>query len=200
MSYEAELAGHYAGVRARLYRPPPRPVLDLPKLIAKKPEPRARNVPKPKAPPKPFTARSIIAEVSRKYGVSAKAIMSESRMAIYVPARREAVMRMYVELGHSLMRIGRLFKRDHTTILHMIRELAKAEPAWGARYQELRDQRREDRDHLLDNVMKRHLGGMRPCDIARELDIDRSRVCNLIRTGATRLLLNSVEVEEAQGS
>ena len=200
MSYEGELQSHYAGVRHRLYHPAPRVIPAPPKVIAKKPEPRARNIRRPKALAKPLTARSIVAEVSRKHHVSAKAIMSDSRMAIYIPARREAVMRMYVELGHSLMRIGRLFKRDHTTILHMIRELAKADPAWGARYQALRDQRRADRDLLIGKVMQRHLSGMRACDIARDLDVDRSSVCNMIRTGATRLLLNSVEVEEAQGS
>lgn len=200
MSYEAELHSHYAGVRQRLYHPAPRAIPVPPKVIEKKPEPRARNIRRPKVTVKPISTRSIVAEVSRKYGVSAKAIMSDSRMAIYVPARREAVMRMYVELGHSLMRIGRLFKRDHTTILHMIRELAKADPAWGARYQALRDQRRADRDLLIGKVMQRHMSGMRPCDIARDLDVDRSSVCSMIRTGATRLLLNSVEVEEAQGS
>lgn len=202
MSYEADLVGHYACVRQRLYRPPPRVVKELPMLIVKKPEPRAKAVrrPKVKAPQKPMTARAILAEVSLEHMISAKAIMSHSRMAMYTHARRVAAMRMYVELGHSFKQIGRFFKRDHTTILHMIRELAKADPAWGARYQALRDQRVEERDQQLGEVMLRHLAGMRPVDIARHLGIDRSSVCNLIRTGATRLLLKSVEAEKGHGS
>jgi chromosomal replication initiation ATPase DnaA len=60
----------------------------------------------------------IVEEVAAKYGVTASAILSGSRARLLIPPRHEAMYRCVAETTLSLPAIGRIFKRDHTSIGH----------------------------------------------------------------------------------
>ena len=52
-------------------------------------------------------------------------ILGRNRRPPIAAARHEAVWRVRLATGWSLPRLGRFFKRDHTTVLHSIREMNK---------------------------------------------------------------------------
>jgi hypothetical protein len=67
--------------------------------------------------------REIIAEVAQRHRISAAEITGVSRRCALVAARHEAIAETYVRRPDlSSVQIGRLFGRDHTTILHVIRK------------------------------------------------------------------------------
>ena len=68
----------------------------------------------------------IIAEVQRKHGVSYVELLSDRRSRYVAWPRQEVMYRAAKETRLSLPAIGRLLGgRDHTTILHGIRQHAK---------------------------------------------------------------------------
>jgi len=115
MSYEAALCETYASIRQRLYSPPPRRVIVVP------PAP-------PPAPPQQhvtFTApiieigtswRDIAVEVCVERGVTLPQVLSTSREGRLVLARHEICYRLRYELGLTLPVIGRLMRRDQSTV------------------------------------------------------------------------------------
>jgi hypothetical protein len=52
-------------------------------------------------------------------------ILGRDRRPLVAAARHEAIWRVRLMTGWSLPRVGRFFKRDHTTVLHSIREITK---------------------------------------------------------------------------
>lgn len=65
---------------------------------------------------------AIIAEVCAQYGVSRGELTGHCRCRPLVAARHEAMRRIYEETGLTLARVGALFDRDHTTVIHAIRK------------------------------------------------------------------------------
>lgn len=71
-------------------------------------------------------ARHIIMEVAIAHGVSYEDILGRSRARHLVAARHEAIYEVRKRRPHlSLPQIGRIFKRDHTTILHALRRMER---------------------------------------------------------------------------
>lgn len=66
-------------------------------------------------------AGEIIARVAAETGIAVDAIKGEQRVAAIAQARQLAIWRVAGETELSLSEIGRLFHRDHTTVLHAIR-------------------------------------------------------------------------------
>jgi len=66
------------------------------------------------------TAKSVIALVAAKHGITTADLMSVTRKKNIVEARQEAMYRIKVSTGYSVLEIARLFSKDHTTILHAI--------------------------------------------------------------------------------
>lgn len=81
------------------------PTAESPFLPGEEPAPRA-------------TSAEIIKEVSLKHHVSVEEIVSQIRSAWVVAARFEAMYRIREERHLSWAQIGRLFGRDHTSVLH----------------------------------------------------------------------------------
>jgi len=80
-----------------------------------------RSAPEPK---------HIIMEVAIAHGVSYDDILGRSRARHLVAARHEAIYEVRKRRPHlSLPQIGRIFKRDHTTILHALRRMMQARAA-----------------------------------------------------------------------
>lgn len=85
--------------------------------------------------------RTILSEVAKKHGFRVDDILGIRRNVPLVTARHEAMWRIYWETTYSLPAIGRIFNRDHTTILHGVRKVGltaehpspvrQAQPAWG---------------------------------------------------------------------
>lgn len=67
--------------------------------------------------------REIIEHVAHSYGVTVEAIMSKSRMDKIAEARHAAIRAVANSRPDwSLTMIGKVFGRDHTTILHSLRK------------------------------------------------------------------------------
>jgi chromosomal replication initiation ATPase DnaA len=66
----------------------------------------------------------IVTAVAAEFGTTREHLMGESRDAGVVLARWAAMTLAHRLLGYSTPRIGRLLRRDHTTVLHGIRRIA----------------------------------------------------------------------------
>lgn len=75
------------------------------------------------------TVRDFVEEVSTETGVPVAAILSKNRTRKFCVPRQEVFLRAH-EYGLSLSHIGRVFDRDHTTILHGIRAARKRIEEW----------------------------------------------------------------------
>jgi hypothetical protein len=129
MSYEGELHDNYAGIRSRLMGVPrvvlPKAVRRCGPAIPLPPAPEAWGAPiNFYAPP---NAKFILRLVALRHGINVEAISGRSRFRSIVAARHEAIGLVYTHCRRlSLPEIGRLFNRDHTTILHAIEKLRKS--------------------------------------------------------------------------
>jgi hypothetical protein len=136
MSYQAQLAGHYADIRSRLYGapppavvramiPPPKPVETVVR-IKKVHEQMTEAFDRPLgtsvnmlAPP---SWRFIVALVAMKYGVHPRDILGTDRHANVIGARHEAMVSVYQHTQGSMPSVARFFDRDHTTLIHAMRK------------------------------------------------------------------------------
>jgi chromosomal replication initiation ATPase DnaA len=66
-------------------------------------------------------SRTIINEVATVYGITKADLIGPCRKPATMDARRIAMMRIRNETRLSLPAIGRIFKREHTTVLYNIR-------------------------------------------------------------------------------
>ena len=62
----------------------------------------------------------VVARVADVYGVTLTEVMGRSRRRPIVSARHAAMRAVSAEFGDSSAEIGRLFNRDHTTVLHAL--------------------------------------------------------------------------------
>ena len=130
-----EFHAHYKAVRARLdggvkkeaavrlIYPEPAPAAYPDPLDS--PAPVAIAIEAPETPAE-TPARKILMEVAEKHKMPVAAFRSKSRTVPFINLRHEACYRLSMELGFSLMQIGRLMgNRDHTTVLNAIRRHKK---------------------------------------------------------------------------
>jgi len=69
-------------------------------------------------------AKDIIAKVERASGIGYSEMASKNRHRNTVIARQYAIYKVYEQLhhrGYTLMEIGRLFNRDHATIIYSVK-------------------------------------------------------------------------------
>lgn len=128
-----ELKAHYLAVKKRLgglgpsaglvpvsaVRPPPPAIVnDEPVQITARVKPQAPEIVwDVKGMPKNNFFRLLI-EVAKKHNVDPNAIVNPNRKKSMVVIRREVVWRAVNEFGYSRARVGRMLRRDHTTIIH----------------------------------------------------------------------------------
>lgn len=72
-----------------------------------------------------MTARDVIAVAARHYSVTPQAILSSSRHVLTVTARKVAMFVCRDRLGMSYAQIGRIFGRDHSTVMYSCRTVEK---------------------------------------------------------------------------
>lgn len=78
---------------------------------------------------KRVTVREIIESVARRHSLSSSDIIGPNKKRRYANARTEAIKLARELTGLSLPTLGRIFKRDHTTIMyHLRREYTPDEP------------------------------------------------------------------------
>jgi len=65
--------------------------------------------------------KAVVAEVCDKHKVLPRELISPLKHNYLMPARREAMYRMRVELGMSYPAIGRRMLRDHCTVVYNVR-------------------------------------------------------------------------------
>ena len=131
-----ELIARYRDVRRRLYYPAT--ALELAdgktrtdqvtcKAIAAIPEPFREPEQQPSQTPFQYQtpAREALRAVSTRTRVPIADILGRDRRPLIAAARHEAIWRVRRVTGWSLPRLGRFFKRDHTTVLYSVREMEK---------------------------------------------------------------------------
>ena len=133
LSTFAGQAEHYAAVRARLNNAPP------PKPNAPMPPRRMYLLPKVRVKPKveygcpinllsPPAAMTIVRLVALRSGVPVDDIVGPRKTNIIVAARFEAIRLVKSHCPHlSYPAIGRIFHRDHTSILFALGKLRKSQ-------------------------------------------------------------------------
>lgn len=99
-----------------------------------------RPAPAP-APPMPSRIIGrITAAVAAHYAVPL-AIMTSEMQTAHVALARQTAMALARELhGYSLPRIGRAFRRDHSTVLHAVTKIAalrRTDPVYAAQFDAL---------------------------------------------------------------
>jgi len=125
-----EMQAHYKAVRERLrYAPPKKPIFIQP-VVLLLPEPEPEPEPEKLKMPRLFIpltpAQAILKEIAIKHEMTAKDITGRCRKQKYIRARQEAAYELKKRLNLSLPMVGLILgKRDHTTILHGIRQYAK---------------------------------------------------------------------------
>jgi hypothetical protein len=67
----------------------------------------------------------IITNTAKAYAVTVEGIMGQSRQQYYVVARHIAMYNLRKTLGLSFPAIGRIFGRDHTTIIHACNKITE---------------------------------------------------------------------------
>jgi chromosomal replication initiator protein len=65
--------------------------------------------------------RDIIAEVADEFQLFPSDIVSHKRRSKIVSARHKAMYRARQETDASYLKLARIFKRDHTTVIHGVR-------------------------------------------------------------------------------
>jgi len=68
-----------------------------------------------------MTAKAIIAQTADRYGTKPSVILGRNSARVASIPRQAAMAAVQRDLGYSLPRIGRIFKRHHTTVLFGIR-------------------------------------------------------------------------------
>lgn len=82
---------------------------------------------------KPIPGERIIKAVALKHNVQVAAIMGPSKSGRIVAIRHEAMVRVYqARPDLSLPQIGKLFDRDHTSVLHALRKVRANEGSLNA--------------------------------------------------------------------
>lgn len=64
----------------------------------------------------------LVAQVAKRHGVTVAEIMGKSRQRHIAAARQDAMRQMLLEFGDAAAAVGRMFGRDHTTVLHAVRK------------------------------------------------------------------------------
>jgi len=120
-----ELHMHYKNVRERIENAARKQQLaEAPPKIEPEPEADWKNVfdeAKEKYGVIPTPFMDILRDVCKSQGVTRDEIFSRNRNKKLVMARAVIYDRIRKELGWSYPRIGKIFGRDHTTVLHGIR-------------------------------------------------------------------------------
>ena len=136
----AEMKAHYKAVNDRLVNgTPAKPkaptaviaediseVMRRLRLVARQPSFKEVEVREKEFTPKPgpFEAKKIIAHVAAKHDLKAEEILGEGKSRPIVTARWEAILLVHrTNPGWSLPKLGRIFKRDHTSILNALRQM-----------------------------------------------------------------------------
>jgi chromosomal replication initiator protein len=68
-----------------------------------------------------ITARQIIDEIAATHDITREDMIGPRRYPHLVEARREAMRRVRDELGYSYPQIGRIFNRDHSSVIWSLR-------------------------------------------------------------------------------
>lgn len=90
-----------------------------------KPEPKApwRDQQQPPEQVKILGSAQILAAVAGSFGLQVPVLTGQSRTRVAVRARQIAMYLIRERLGLSYPEVGRLFSRDHTTVLYAVRKI-----------------------------------------------------------------------------
>jgi chromosomal replication initiator protein len=94
-----------------------------------------------------ITPQAILEETATYYAMEIADLMSKSRSRPLTTARHVAMYLLRELTGLSLIKIGELFKRDHTTALHGIKKIEGLMQARGSVYRQVHELTKKIRAH-----------------------------------------------------
>jgi len=126
-----ELAGAFMAMRSRLGMPLVQPRRIDPLRVGRPPKPKPEPAVVSWLVPLNMLLlpnwRAIVKLVALKHRVSVQSVLGFSRRYDIARARQEAMFLIYTHCEPNFTMIGRLFgDRDHTTVLHLVKNEAKA--------------------------------------------------------------------------
>lgn len=68
--------------------------------------------------------KQAINDVCKDYDITYEQIISPTRMRTVSLPRQVAMFKLH-QLGYSLVEIGKIFNKDHTTVIHAVRKIEK---------------------------------------------------------------------------
>ncbi len=157
MGYESALVESYAAVRQRLYSQRERTITRT--VLREMPEPE------PLAPTGRPSSMRIIWEVCQAHKIGLRDLLSKRRTDPIVAARAEAGFRLYVEAGKSFPQVGRLLRRDHSSIINLIRRYLASHPELGSVWAAMRQRREEEMRAREQEAVRLFLAGAPSRDI-----------------------------------
>lgn len=140
--------------------------------------------------------KRIASAVARNHGLtfgdgSATDIRQGNRSTPFVVARRAAMVAVYRELNWSLPRIGRLFRRNHTTVLYALMRAGVLEmPSKSGRASAKRVADQAEQKARRVRIMGLRAAGYSYAEIARALDLPPPVVGSIARHAESKRLNN----------
>jgi hypothetical protein len=112
-------------------------------------------------------AKLLVAEITHKHGLELADIYGPSRQVVHVAARHEAMAAIRRACPRwGLKKIGNFFGgRDHTTVLHAIKQFGKNETKYAPRL-----------THLLDNSVNQMIGDYKQYNLTYKQVAERYKV------------------------
>jgi len=103
--------------------PLPPPTAALPVRISRAEHPTAPDSIAMPAANFVFKKDTILRVISKKYGLSIFVLKSPSRLGYTVHVRNIAIAMLQTFLGYSTPKVGLIFNRDHSTVLHSLKRI-----------------------------------------------------------------------------
>jgi len=129
VSYATQLTEHYAGVKSRLGFGAP---AKLPAPPAKLPAPPEKMIVPTQAIGVPLNLltpcswKFLVELAAIRNGTDTASIMDEVRLTADAHAKHDAMALVFQHTQASLPAVGRLFRRDHSTVIYAMRKLGRS--------------------------------------------------------------------------
>lgn len=136
--------------------------------------------PDPTPPLRNLMVKDVLRAAAQYFAISRDQLLGQQKARDLTRARHLAMHLAYEHAGASILKIGRVFKKDHTTVLYAVRKMrADASIAADAeKIMELADQMRRWTDQELAEALKMRAERVPMTKIAEKLDRTEESVRN----------------------
>ena len=179
----AEATAASAAARARLRRArPPEPmatIVEPPELLTPDPTPAQPATLPGGVPLNMLTMchwRFLVALSAVRHGCTAEDILGRDKPKELAAARHEAVYLVTLHTSYSLARIGRMFGRDHTTLIHSLKKFPPIVRERASAYASAPPIKSREIEERVRTVQRGYASGLSVGAIAKQIGMSNSTV------------------------